>query len=65
MGFCASWADGITMSIYNSVLLLFGQDVHRWNFVLNFNFLFSISSGFRQTGYYSPTCTKPERYASC
>ena len=29
MGFCASWADGITMSICNSVQLLFGQDVHR------------------------------------
>jgi len=29
MGFCASWADGITMSICNSVQLLFGLDVHR------------------------------------
>ncbi len=29
IGFCASWADGITMSICISVQLLFGQDVHR------------------------------------
>ncbi len=26
MRFCASWADGITMSICNSILLLFGLD---------------------------------------
>ncbi len=29
MGFCASWADGITMSICNSIQLLFGLDVHQ------------------------------------
>ena len=29
IGFCASWADAIAMSICNSIQLLFGQDVHR------------------------------------
>ena len=35
MGFCASWADGITMSICNSIWLLFGLDKGRQTLVLN------------------------------
>ncbi len=57
--FYASWADGITISIYNSVWLLFELDVHRWTFVLNFNFIFSITSGSGQSEFYFSTCTKP------
>ena len=40
MGFRASWADGITMSICNSIVPQFRLDVHRLTFVLNFNFIF-------------------------
>ena len=38
---------------------MFGQDKHRRTFVLNFNFIFSISSGYGQTEFYFPTFTKP------
>jgi hypothetical protein len=34
MGFCASWADGITMNFCNSVGLLFGLDVFQFGFLL-------------------------------
>jgi len=34
MGFCASWADGITMNICNSVWLLFQLDVFQFGFLL-------------------------------
>ena len=37
IGFCASWADGITMSICNSAQLLFGLDKQHSTLVLNFN----------------------------
>jgi len=33
IGFCASWADRITMSICNAVQLLFGLDVHELLFL--------------------------------
>ena len=32
-GFCASWADGITMSICNSIWLLSGLNKHRRTFI--------------------------------
>jgi hypothetical protein len=43
MGFCASWADGITMSICNSVWLLFQLDG------MLFGFLFLSSSSVFQS----------------
>jgi len=34
IGFCASWADGITMNFCNSIWLLFGLDGMLFDFLL-------------------------------
>jgi hypothetical protein len=36
-GFCASWAEGITMSICNSIVLLLGLDKQHSTLVLIIN----------------------------
>ena len=54
IGFCASWADGITMSICNSVWHLFGQTSFNLAFVFIFIISFSIGLRFRADVFQIP-----------
>ena len=59
MRFCASGADGSTISFLFFTVLQFRLDKHRWALVTNLYICFSISICYGQTEFYFPTCTKP------
>jgi hypothetical protein len=59
MGFCARLAEGIPMSICNSILLLFQLDEQSQATVLIINNKTKPSNSSQQTVRYYHTCTKP------
>lgn len=64
IGFCASWADGISLNICATILLQFQQDVTNLAIDQNIKNITKLNFGYRQMEFYFPTCTKPRSLAA-